>query len=131
MGITYRQGHEGRLSIQQMDDNFHYIEEQLAGLTQSNSDRLVSNNSNINLEAILDTKGTLNTPLLIPTSFTAVCDEVHMIDPVGFTDDNWWQVDVTFAVSPDGSVETMINNIFPILTNPVEEWTGGYLYFNK
>jgi hypothetical protein len=37
MGITYREGNEGRLSVQQMDDNFHYIEEQLAGLTPSNS----------------------------------------------------------------------------------------------
>jgi len=30
MGITYRQDIDGRLSVQQMDDNFHYIEEQLA-----------------------------------------------------------------------------------------------------
>lgn len=37
MGITYREGNDGRLSVQQMDDNFHYIEEQLAGLTPSNS----------------------------------------------------------------------------------------------
>ena len=116
MGITYRQGHEGRLSVQEMDDNFHYIEEQLAGLTQSNSDRLISTN---NLEAVLDIQGTLNTPLLETISFTASCDEVHLwIGPVGFTDDNWWQFDVSFQVNPDGSVETMINNIFPILTNP-------------
>jgi hypothetical protein len=37
MGITYRQGNDGRLSVQQMDDNFHYLEDQLAGLTPSNS----------------------------------------------------------------------------------------------
>jgi hypothetical protein len=37
MGITYRVGNEGRLTVQQMDDNFHYIEEQLAGLSSSNS----------------------------------------------------------------------------------------------
>ena len=33
MGITYRQGHEGRLSVQEMDNNFHYIEERLASHT--------------------------------------------------------------------------------------------------
>ena len=37
MGITYRQSNDGRLSVQQMDDNFHYLEDQLAGLTSSNS----------------------------------------------------------------------------------------------
>ena len=35
MGITYRQGHEGRLSIEEMDNNFHYIEDCIAGLTGS------------------------------------------------------------------------------------------------
>ena len=30
MGITYRQGHEGRLSVEEMDNNFHYIEERLS-----------------------------------------------------------------------------------------------------
>jgi hypothetical protein len=114
MGITYRQSNGARLTVQQMDDNFHYLEEQLAGLTQSNSDRLINNN----LEAVLDTKGTLNTPLLIPTSFTAVCDSDHMIDTYEFTDNNWWQFEVSFQVNPDGVVETMMNNIFPILTNP-------------
>ena len=37
MGIKYRSEQDGRLSVQEMDDNFHYIEEQLAGLTPSNS----------------------------------------------------------------------------------------------
>jgi hypothetical protein len=36
MGITYREGNDGRLSVQQMDDNFRYLEEQLSGLTSSN-----------------------------------------------------------------------------------------------
>jgi len=115
MGITYRQSHEGRLSIEEMDNNFHYIEEQLAGLTSSNPDRLISTND---LEVVLDTKGTLNTPLLIPTSFTAVCDTDHMIDTYEFNDNNWWQFEVSFQVNPDGVVETQINNPFPIQTNP-------------
>lgn len=33
MGITYRQGHEGRLSVEEMDNNFEYIETRLAPLT--------------------------------------------------------------------------------------------------
>jgi hypothetical protein len=37
MSITYREGNEGRLSVSQMDDNFRYIEEQLAGLTLQNN----------------------------------------------------------------------------------------------
>lgn len=114
MGITYRAGHEGRLTVAEMDNNFHYLEDQLVGLTQSNSDRLINNN----LEVVLDSKGTLNTPLLIPTSFTASCDTDHMIDTYEFTDNNWWQFEVSFQVNPDGTVESMVNNIFPILTNP-------------
>ena len=35
MSITYRQGHNGRLSIQEMDDNFHFIENSLLGLSAS------------------------------------------------------------------------------------------------
>jgi len=37
MAITYRQGNNGRLSVAQMDNNFRYLEDQLAGLTSSNS----------------------------------------------------------------------------------------------
>jgi len=37
MSITYREGNEGRLSVAQMDENFRYLEEQIAGLTPSNS----------------------------------------------------------------------------------------------
>jgi hypothetical protein len=81
---------------------------------------------NGNLEAVLDTAGTLNLPLLLPTTFTAVCDGDHMIDPVGFTDDNWWQFEVEFAVNTGGEVVTLINNIFPILTNP--GYVSGYTF---
>ena len=35
MGFTYRQGHEGRLSIAEMDNNFLYAEEQISSLTAS------------------------------------------------------------------------------------------------
>ncbi len=85
-------------------------------------DRLI----NGDLEVVLDSKGTLNTPLLIPTGFTAVCDEEHMIDPVTFEGSDWWEFQVQFDVNPDGSVQTMINNIFPILTNP--GYVSGYAF---
>lgn len=35
MGITYRIGREKRLSVQEMDSNFRYIEEMITGLTSS------------------------------------------------------------------------------------------------
>ena len=37
MGITYRSEQDGALSVAQMDNNFHYLEDQLAGLTNSGS----------------------------------------------------------------------------------------------
>ena len=64
--------------------------------------------------------------MLIPTGFTAVCDEAHMIDPVTFGGSDWWEFQVQFDVNPDGSVQTMINNIFPILTNP--GYVSGYVF---
>jgi hypothetical protein len=87
------------------------------------TDRLISTND---LEVVLNSQGTLNTPLLLPTAFTAVCDEAHMIDPVVFADNNWWEFQVAFQVNPNGTVETMLDNIFPILTNPGYE--SGYTF---
>lgn len=116
MGITYRQNNDGRLSVAQMDNNFLYIEDQLAGLTSSKTDRLVSAND---LEVILDSKGTLNTPLLLPTNvWNASCDSNHMIGTYEFTADFWWEFNFKFEVSQDGIVSTMVDNPFPILTNP-------------
>ena len=74
---------------------------------------------NGDLELSLDEKGTLNFPTLLPVSFTAVCDTEHIIGTYSpFADENWWEFEVEFSVNPNGSVETIINNIFPILTNP-------------
>ena len=115
MGITYRQGNDGRLSVAQMDDNFHYLEDQLAGLSSSNSDRLINNN----LEVVLDNKGTLNTPLLLPTDiWTATCDYSHMTGMYDFDNTGLWEFNFKFEVSQDGIVSTMVDNPFPILTNP-------------
>lgn len=122
MGITYRQGNGTRLTVAQMDDNFHYLEDQLAGLTQSNSDRLINNN----LEVVLDTKGTLNTPLLLPTDiWIARCDTNHMIGTYDLDNTLAWEFHFKFEVSQDGIVSTMVDNPFPILTNP------GYLSGNS
>lgn len=90
------------------------------------TDRLISTTGYEILEAVLDSQGTLNTPLLLPTGFTAVCDYDHMIDPVVFEGDTWWQFDIQFQVNPNGTVETMMNNIFPILTNP--GYFSGYTF---
>lgn len=90
------------------------------------TDRLISTNDAYNLELILDNKGTINTPLLFPLSFIAVCDGDHMIDPVGFADASWWEFEVHFAVNPDGTIETQINNIFPTLSNP--GYVSGYTF---
>lgn len=80
------------------------------------TDRLIS--SNENLQVILDNSGTLNIPLLLPISFNAVCDDIHFDDVSNFNDTNWWEFEVHFVVTQNGTVETQINNIFPILTNP-------------
>ena len=122
MGITYRQSNGTRLSVSQMDDNFHYIEQQLAGLTSSKTDRLVSphqSKGGNDLEVILDNKGTLNTPLLLPTDiWTAVCDYSHVIGTYEFDNVGLWEFNFKFEVSQNGIVSTMVDNPFPILTNP-------------
>jgi len=122
MGITYRIGREERLSIEEMDNNFHYIEEQLAGMTSSNPDRLISphqSKGGNDLEVVLDNKGTLNTPLLLPTNiWTATCDTNHMIDTYVLDNTMAWEFEVKFEVSQNGIVQTQINNPFPIQTNP-------------
>jgi len=74
---------------------------------------------NGDLELSLNNKGTLNFPVLLPVSFIAVCDTEHIIGTYSpFIDENWWEFEVEFFVNADGSAETIINNIFPILTNP-------------
>jgi hypothetical protein len=89
-----------------------------AGTGSASSDRLISSNETHNMELVLDNKGTLNIPLMLPVSFTASCDDVHYDGTASFTTSDWWQFEVHFEVNPNGVVETQINNIFPILINP-------------
>ena len=42
MAITYRIGHDGRLSVEEMDGNFHYIEDELGNLNSSVSQLEIS-----------------------------------------------------------------------------------------
>jgi hypothetical protein len=56
-----------------------------------------------------DKSGTITVPLLLPKMFTAVLDEAHMVDPVTLSADPW-QFGVAFAVNPDGSVETQMDD---------------------
>lgn len=69
---------------------------------------------------IFNSAGTLNTPSVLPKTFTANCDGAHLItqsarafDPTGL-----WYFEVTFAVNPDGTVETQISNNTPWPSNP-------------
>ena len=55
MGFTYRQGHDGRLSIAEMDNNFLYAEEQIGSLTASIA------TLNTNLASATASIATLNT----------------------------------------------------------------------
>jgi len=82
----------------------------------SSFDRLTKND----LEVILDATGSLNTPLLLPTTFTANLTEQYYSGPnSGFTlNGEPWSLDVAFQVGIDGTVESHVNNIFPILNNP-------------
>lgn len=75
---------------------------------------------NNDLEFVLDINGTLNTPLLIPTAFSAsLTEEFYTGNVSNFTLTNEpWTINVSFVVSPDGIVETQIDNIFPIINNP-------------
>ena len=70
--------------------------------------------------------GTVNTPLLLPTSFTAVLDDAHMVNPVGFASpDPWWEYGVEFQVNPNGTVQTLMDD--PVrLTNP--GYVDGYTF---
>ena len=84
----------------------------------ASSDRLISSNETHNMELVLDNKGTLNIPLMLPVSFTATCDATHYDGTASFTDIDLWEFEVEFQVSAYGTVAVMINNIFPIPTNP-------------
>lgn len=90
---------------------------QLTNLPGINSfDRLTKND----LEVILDATGSLNTPLLLPTTFTADLTEQYYSGPnSGFTlNGEPWSLDVAFEVGIDGTVESQVNNIFPNPNNP-------------
>lgn len=95
-----------------------------------NDDKISNINANKlingNLEMVLDNQGTLNMPLLLPVTFSAVLDVEHMVDPIEFDNDNWWEFQVQFQVDPNGVVETLIDNIFPILENPGYE--SGFIF---
>jgi hypothetical protein len=82
----------------------------------SSFDRLTKND----LEVVLDSTGSLNTPLLLPTAFTADLTEQYYSGPnSGFTlSGEPWSLDVAFQVGTDGTVQSMVNNIFPNQNNP-------------
>ena len=82
------------------------------------TDRLV----NGNLAVVLDSSGTLNTPLLLPKSFTATCSSSVYVPTVSqptltLTGDPWYFA-VAFVVNQSGDVETQITNNTPWAENP-------------
>jgi hypothetical protein len=86
-------------------------------------DRLV----NGDLEAVLDTSGTLNTPLLLPITFTAVFDPTHKTDDPIVLTAPFWETEVQFQVSPNGTIQTMVDNA-PHFTNPGYESGNTFRY---
>ena len=62
MAITYRLSNETRLSVEQMDNNFHYVEDQISGITASIA------TLNTNLASTTASIVTLNTNLASTTA---------------------------------------------------------------
>jgi hypothetical protein len=87
------------------------------------SDRLV----NGDLETVLDTSGTLNTPLLFPVTFTAVFDPTHKTDDPIVLTAPFWEAEVQFQVNPNGEIQTMVSNA-PHLINPGYESGNKFRY---
>lgn len=82
----------------------------------SNFDRLTKNN----LEVILDATGSLNTPLVLPTTFTInLTEEYYTGNNNNFSlTSEPWSIDAQYDVSPNGEVVLLVNQIFPQSVNP-------------
>lgn len=65
-----------------------------------------------------DSLGTLNSPSMLPTTFTATVDAAHYADGSLTLTGDAWHFEVTFNVNPDGTVETQIVNNTPWPSNP-------------
>ncbi len=64
-----------------------------------------------NLYVTLDDSGSINTPLLLPLTFTAVLDPAHYIgEGTLVLEGDAWEYTVQFQVGQDGTVQTMIDN---------------------
>lgn len=64
-----------------------------------------------NLYVTLDDSGTINTPLLLPKTFTAVLNPAHYVgEGTLVLEGNAWEYTVQFQVGQDGIVQTMIDN---------------------
>jgi hypothetical protein len=81
------------------------------GLGGGAGDRLV----NGDLELVLDSSGTLTTPLLLPRAFTAVLDEAHRTVGSGSYTGPAWEFHLEWQCSQNGQVELMADNPLPSL----------------
>jgi hypothetical protein len=112
---TVSLGSDGNLSV---PDRITFSDESWQSTAFVGHAYSLKNNPTGSLYVTLDDSGTINTPLLLPITFTAVLDSAHKTgDPLTLTDTPW-EFTVQFQVNPDGSVETMMNSIFPNLVNP-------------
>lgn len=71
------------------------------------------------MDFTLNLDGSVTLPLLLPKSFTAVLDTEHFNSQPGIVlTGTPWQFEVQYQVNPDGTVQTMLDQIFPTLSNP-------------
>jgi len=76
------------------------------------------NNPTGSLYVTLDDSGTINTPLLLPKTFTAVLNPAHYVgEGTLVLEGTAWEYTVQFQVGMDGGVQTMIDNL-PWVSNP-------------
>ena len=81
---------------------------------------LLSTNNSLTSDRLdwqFDSTSTLSVPHLFPRTFTAVLDNVHMVNPVGIAGDVW-SFDIEFQSNPDGTIQTIIDNNTAWPSNP-------------
>ncbi len=112
---TVSLGSDGNLSV---PDRITFSDESWQSTAFVGHAYSLRNNANGGLYVTLDDSGTINTPLLLPLTFTAVLDSAHKTGAPLTLTDTPWEFTVQFQVNPNGTVETMMNSIFPNLVNP-------------
>jgi hypothetical protein len=74
---------------------------------------------------VFNNDGLLSLPAVLPTGFTAVLDNAHIVDAVTLVGDVW-EFDIEFTLTSDGQVETIIGNNVAWPSNP--GYVTGYTF---